>query len=325
MSQTITYGRILEEFLNMRIKHPRLDDAYALYDDLRHVKRSCPHEPQRFGALFADPQSGKSTCVKMYIESRVVDDAIERGLFPGSMDRRIVAKQQRLALHVTLSTNATPKSLATDILTAFGDPRASYGTAQSLLQRAYGYMQHFGTEIVFIDEIQHLAHKTARVDGKAERSNLLESTATTDTLKTMLLNGLVPMMFVGVREARHHLFNDPQLAARCISELDFGRLTFDNPKSRNIFIEYCGRLGIKLQQHGLFSKASDLVSGAIPGNINEVAGGRLGMASNLVLAACKVAVEEGAPCVTWNHLDEATEDWAIPMGITSRNPFRRQR
>jgi hypothetical protein len=30
------------------------------------------------------------------------------------------------------------------------------------------------------------------------------------------------MVFIGIDEARTHLFNDEQLAARCLRELDFG-------------------------------------------------------------------------------------------------------
>lgn len=139
-------GTIAAEFLKMRIHHTRLTSAHEVYDSLREMKVQSPGEPQRFACLFAPTQSGKSTSVRSYIETRVVDDAIAMGLFPKDMDRREIAEHQRLALHVTLDGKATPKSLASDILESFRDPRATKGTATSMMGRVYDYMRHFGTQ-----------------------------------------------------------------------------------------------------------------------------------------------------------------------------------
>ncbi|WP_370322263.1 ATP-binding protein [Oricola sp.] len=317
-----TDARVLEAFLKMRIKHDRLDEAHRLYNTLRQVKRSCPREPQRFGALFAPTQSGKSMSVTTYIETVVVKEAIDRGLFPADMDPKLIAERQKIALHVTLSSQATPKSLASDILEALGDPCPDKGTAQTLRYRAYKYMRHFGTEICFIDEIQHLSHKTVQAGGNASRSMFSESTAVTDMLKCMLLHGLVPLVFIGIPEGRSHLFTDDQLSARCVEELDFGEIDYADPVKRQIFIDYCGRMGIKLQRHGLFEKRCNLLAGDLPACLHAVAGGRLGMASNLTMAACKCALRLGADELKKEHFEMATDGWAIPRRLIDYNPFR---
>jgi hypothetical protein len=323
MALAASNGVIWAEFLKMRIKHARLDKAHQLYDDLRYAKRSCPWSPQDFGAIFAETHSGKSMSVTTYIEWRVAEELIEAGMVPPDMPRSEVAKLQRKVLHFTLSSSATPKMLATDILRALGDKRAASGNVETLRQRVYDLLRFHGTELLVIDEIQHLSAKTSRLpDGRTCRSGITESTAVTDNLKCMLIEGLVPMMFIGITEARHHLFNDAQLASRCVQELDFGRLDFTVPEQKDIFVKYCGRLGLKLRQHGLFEDETNLVEGDIPACMLEVAGGRIGIASKLVRNACEVATAKKARCVTREHLDEATEDWAIRKGVIDYNPFR---
>lgn len=324
MAIATTNGQVLEAFSKMRIKHPLLVTAHQLYDDLREAKRSSPGRPQKFGALFAPSQSGKSMSVQTYIETRVVDDAIARGLFPPDMDRAEIARQQKLVLHVTLSAKASMKGLASDILVAFGDPASPRGTTQSLFKRVYDYIRYYGTELIFIDEIQHISDSYTKIDNQPwiGRSGIVQSTAVTDTLKTFLLQGLVPLVFVGIEEARHHIFNDIQLASRCYKELDFKSLDLAVHDKKKAFFDYIGRLGLKLQQHGLFEESTNLLLGDIPAHLHTCAGGRLGMATNIVLAAAIVAREENATSVTRQHLAQAVDDWAIPLNIIDHNPLR---
>jgi hypothetical protein len=322
MALAISNGHIYSEFGRIRIKHPLLEDAHKLYDDLRYAKRHGNGQPQKWGALFAPSQSGKTMSITTYIETVVVDELIQQGKFPPDMDRKEIARLQKTVVHVTLSAKATPKSLAIDILTSFGDPAPSRGTTQGLLKRAYEYLRYHGTELLAIDEIQHLSDKLVSSKGVHSRAGIAESTAVTDTLKTMLLHGLTPMIFVGIAEARHHLFNDVQLAARCVRELNFAALDIADPAQRKVFFDFVGKLGLKLKRHELFEEETDLLSGDVPACIHAVAGGRLGMAANLVLAACVEAREQKATRVTREHLSDATDGWAIPMGLVGYNPFR---
>lgn len=322
MALAVSNGQIYDEFGRIRIKHPLLEDAHRLYDDLRYAKRHSFGQPQKWAALFAPSQSGKTMSITTYIETTVVDELIQQGRFPPDMDRKEIARLQKTVVHVTLSAKATPKSLAIDILNAFGDPASSRGTTQGLLKRVYEYLRYHGTELLAIDEIQHLSDKLVSAEGVTSRTGIAESTAVTDTLKTMLLHGVTPMMFIGIGEARHHLFNDVQLAARCVKELDFGALDIADPAQRKIFFDFVGKLGLKLKRHGLFEEDTDLLSGDVPACVYAVAGGRLGMAANLLLAACVEAREAGATRVTREHLSDATDGWAIPMGIVAYNPFR---
>jgi hypothetical protein len=77
-----------------------------------------------------------------------------------------------------------------------------------------------------------------------------------------------------------------------------------------------------MQQHGIFPKESDLVSGEIPAKVHEVVGGRLGTASNLIMAAATIGRERGAHQLLEEHLLSAVDEWAIPAQLISYNPFR---
>lgn len=172
-----------------------------------------------------------------------------------------------------------------------------------------------------MDEIQHLDHRQTKVDKKLRRAAFCESTAVTDTLKTMLIRGLVPIVFVGIHEAEHMILGDQQLAARCISKLDFGQLRHDVSEELEIFLDYLGMLGIKLVQHGLMKEVSNLIEGDLPPIIHTVGSGRLGMASNLIAAACTIARERKSTRVSSEHVSAAIDEWAMPLGLIDYNPL----
>lgn len=314
-------GQIAAEFLKMNIPHPRMVKAHQAYDSLREMKRLAPYNPQRCAVLFAPTQSGKSKTVESYIETKIVDEVVAAGLFPPNMDRMLIAEQQRRALHVTLDGKATTKSLASAILRKFGDPHAARGTEPSLLGRVYAYMKNWETQILFLDEIQHLDHRQIEDKNTVQRASVALSSAVTDTLKTMLIRGLVPIVFIGVEEAKNMILGDPQISGRCLSQIEFSSLRPDVFEERDIFTNYLGMLGVKLKEHRITAESSDLIIGDLPPNIHVVAGGRLGMASNFVAAACMVARERGAPAVLREHLSTAVFEWAIPMRLINYNPF----
>ncbi|WP_457578616.1 AAA family ATPase [Ensifer adhaerens] len=316
MSGAISISDIMSKFDCIRIKHPRLEEAHMWFDTMRGTKRASPQSPKKFISIFAPAQSGKSMSVLTYIHTKVVDEVIKAGLFDKDLGREAIAKEQKLVLHLTLTAKATTKSFVEDVLVALGDPYPQ-GDERAMKRRVYDLMRKCGTELLVIDEIQHLSG-----DRRRKRSTAVsDATPVTDTMKVMLIRGLVPIVFVGIPEARHHLFGDPQLAERCINELDFKPLDLMKPKERKIFLEYCGRLSLKLHQHEIFEDETDLLNGDIPACLHIVSGGRIGTVSNLVLFASIIAFEQDARCITRDHLVQATDEWAIPKGVIDYNPF----
>lgn len=317
-----TTADIWVAFDTMRIHHPRLLDVAKVMSDLRECKRRSPHAEQKCASLFADTQSGKSTAVKHYIETAVLDDVIAAGeLNAEGLDRVKAATLQKRVLHVTLSDMATPKSLACDILDVLKAKYSPGGSTAMLMRQAYVLLKGCGTELLVVDEIQHLSLTRLRQGIRASSGNQSETSAT-NTLKLMMIRGLLPILFVGTTEARHHLFNDQQLAARCRSEIDYGRLRPEIDAERRIFNNFLGKVGLMMRDQGLFTERSNLIAGNIPACVMEVAGGRLGMASKLVESAAEITLERNGTKITHAELAQATDEWAIPKGIIDYNPFR---
>ncbi|GLR98968.1 AAA family ATPase [Bradyrhizobium liaoningense] len=312
------HGRILAEFEKMRIKHSRLEQAYAVFDNLRKTRRDAPFEPKRWACIFAPTHSGKSTAVRMYLETIVAKDAIVRGLYPADMDPKQIALKQRIVLHISLEGVTNIKNLAQEILRALGGP--TKGTTSDLLRLAYDYLNEHNVELLIIDELQHLMREKDKEKDKRGPSE--EPTNLTNTLKTMLIRGLVPMAFVGIEEARSVVFNDTQLSGRCIKEIDYSRLDWTIRAEREIFENYCGAVGLKLKQHGLFEHKSDFMSGDVPICLHAASSGRVGIVSRIVEQAALIAVDDGSSQVLRGHLLQAVDLWAIPKNMSPYNLFR---
>lgn len=319
MADKVTRTKIWTEFHKMRIKYPRLSLTHAVFDDLRAAKRESPLEPQRFASIFAPTHSGKSMTVRTYLETTVAEEAIKRGLFSADTDRKEIAARQRIVLHITLDGVAKIKNLAEAILRALGMGNVS-GTTGALLQLVYDTLEDpkCETELLVIDEVQHL--KTTKE--RAKFAELQEGeTALTNTLKTMLIRGLMPIVFVGIETARPLIFNDHQLAGRCAVEIPFDSFDFAVEAEREIFVDYCGRIGLKLHQHGLFEQPSNFLIDDIPACLHAASTGRIGIVSRIAEQAAVIASDRGESCVSREHLKKAVDVWAIPKKFIDYNPF----
>jgi hypothetical protein len=116
---------------------------------------------------------------------------------------------------------------------------------------------------------------------------------------------------------------DGQLAGRQAADLNFGRLNPSIPAEMKLFEDYCGRLGLKLKQHGIFYEPVDLLQGQIPACLLEAATGRLGIASRVVEQATVIAKEKGASTVHEGHLADAIDHWPYKEKLEiDYNPFR---
>jgi hypothetical protein len=192
-------GRILHEFAIIKIKHPRIDDMRRVLDTLRESKRISPYTKKKFASVFAPTYSGKTRSVEIYIENDIVDEAIKRQPHLAQYERGEVARMQKIVVYVELTSAATVKSMAEDILSAFGDPLADTGTTSQMLRRIRELIRHFGTELLVIDEVQHLSAGAAKLpDGTFDRRRVPRSTSVADAFKSMLNKGVVPLLLMGV-------------------------------------------------------------------------------------------------------------------------------
>ena len=84
------------------------------------------------------------------------------------------------------------------ILSAMGG--STKGTKSDLTRLVYEHLKEPMVELLIIDELQHLIPKKDKDKRPDDAGD--EPTAITDTLKSMLIHGCVPMVFV--RKSRQH-------------------------------------------------------------------------------------------------------------------------
>lgn len=215
------------------------------------------------------------------------------------------------ALYVPLERDTTPKKLMVEILRAFGDPFASRGTEVALKGRAYACFQRFETQILLIDEVQHLRPGSTRTTSDS-----------TDALKRLLDGGVVPIVFLGTEEAADLFTRNVQLSSRLHPPADLRTLDRNSEHDRGLLKGFVERLDAKLLEEQLTLHPSPLAHPWVRACLHEVSGGVIGRVSRLLSVAFEISLRRGAEMIEAYDLAEATDRWAVAQDFVSTNPFR---
>ncbi len=210
---------------------------------------------------------------------------------------------------VTLEAGTTSKKLMMKILEFFGDPYSVHRNEQVLKNRVKACFERFGTVLLIIDEVQHLDN---RMFGKDD---------TTDSLKRLLDDGVVPIVFMGTEAAKGLFTRDIQLASRLVPPYDFKQLDLRTEGDRSLIAGYVALLDRALVEKRILSKLSGLDDPQTLLHLHAVAKGYVGRISRVVRIALEYALERGAWGIDNHDLALAVDRWAIPHGLTNENPF----
>jgi energy-coupling factor transporter ATP-binding protein EcfA2 len=185
----------LSRLLSIRIIYPRWQ---RILDEIGrcHEMYGIAAEPQCL-LLVGPTGAGKSTLVASYAQR-----------FPPLVSETGIG---RPVVRATIPASATIKSLATTLLAALGDPRATYGTVGSMTYRLIHFFRDCGVELVILDELQHFRDRDSHT--------VLENAS--NWLKTLIKETGVSCVLVGLQgEAEEvvrlnrqlaRLFGDPQI------------------------------------------------------------------------------------------------------------------
>jgi hypothetical protein len=318
----IRTAAIMNGFERMTVAHRAMADAHDTFDALRIAHRNGAKGPRRAAFMFSPSHNCKSHTVRSYIEFRVVPELIAQDPILAGKDISELISIQKCVLHVTLSAEATAKSLATDILIAAGDPDPYTGTRQTLWRRALTVLEQNGTELLVIDEVQHLASSKTFITAQQEiRTTFAHSMSVSDTIKVLLIRGAVPVVFVGISQARGHLLPSTQLTGRVVEEIDIPVLDWANSDHQTEFLEFAGRLALEMKKQGLVDHPPRLVYGETPSRLYVACGGRLGMLCRIVEKATILAARDDRRDVTEGDLAHAVDSVCVGRGFISENPF----
>ena len=136
---------------------------------------------------------------------------------PRTVERREDAERAVVpAFYSLVPSPVTIRSVASSMLKALGDPAPNKGTAVDLTHRLGTLLEQCGTEVIMLDELQHLL-----------KHDMGKSDNVKDWLKTIINQFKVPVIVVGMPECAQIISKDEQLARRFprhyrLSDLSFG-------------------------------------------------------------------------------------------------------
>lgn len=210
---------------------------------------------------------------------------------------------------VDLERGSTPKKLMMSILLAFGDLHAGHGNELALKSRVFACFERFGTELLIVDEFQHLNYRSGVKND------------VTDTLKGMLDVGIVPMAFLGTEEATPMFVRNLQLNGRMLAPCDFHPLSARRPEDQRLFATFVAKLEQIVVERGVLPRLSTLAADNLLPGMFEVSDGVIGRVCRLFEAALVHALRRGADRLERADISWATEHWAMEQSFIDRNPF----
>jgi len=280
--------------MRIYLQHPAHKRLFGSFDYLRHLGRLSAG-PKNAMRVLGGSSAGKSTAFEQYI-------AIDR-------KRSLPKEGSKPVIMVKLDRACTTKRLVASILDCYGDQYSESSVESVLRKRLYHCVEAFATDLIFVDEVQHLNYRSS------ERSD------PTDTLKRMLDDGIVSLVFGGDESALQLMNRNIQLANRMIAPGDIHALRFDSADDRAIFRSFVKRLDEELVSIGALKQSSCLTDERTLQCMFVVSSGYLGRVANLVRQSLAIAVRRSAPAIEVHDLALATDRWAIEQKIVSYNPF----
>lgn len=277
------------------IPYPKHMAFHVELDYLQKLGRKTIGQPQMGLRALGPSGSGKSAAALAYIA------AVERTR-PRTATFVPVVK-------VDLERGSTPKKLMMSILLAFGDLHAGHGNELSLKTRVFACFERFGTELLIVDEFQHLNYRNGIKND------------VTDTLKGMLDAGVIPMAFLGTEEAAPMFGRNLQLNGRLLPPCDLHPLSARKPEDQRLFATFVAKLEQVVVERGVLPEPSNLAGDNLLPGLFEVSDGVIGRLCRLFEAALVHALRRHANKLERADISWATEHWAMEQAFVDRNPF----
>ena len=212
-------------------------------------------------------------------------------------------------LYLGLEVRVTVKMMCCQILRMLGDPHWDKGNTDEIKQRTREFMHARGVELLFVDEIQHLAREST------------DRTDVTDELKRFLDMGIVPVVFAGNEESRAFFERNSQLASRLGPPLELSPVDAGETGQLAAFKQFCADLDVALVSTRAIGASSGLTEPTQLNGLLLASGGHIGRVCRIVEAALEHAVLREAEFIELFDLSYAVETFAIPQEYTAANPF----
>lgn len=280
------------------VEHPPQENAVGRILTYRLETLDTDEREQDGLCLAQASQAGKTATAKR-VRKVLHDECMAAGGTPNRFQVIIVGLDKKTSL----------KSVLQDILIEMEDPDWDYGTEKQLRQRIRDFVRRLGTELIVIDECQHL-HK--------EGSDV---TDVTDALKRFLDLGIAPMVLIGNFDAEQVYKRNQQLRARLGLPVTLPALDMKRIKDGVHFRNFVEGFDKALLDGDIVTTSPGLTDDDILEALKVVSGGYFGRVARLLQHAAAHAAARHARTIERYDLSCVTRDYAIPSKWTSTDPF----
>jgi hypothetical protein len=262
------------------VAHPAAEAATA---EIRRLHAGCDAGLEgECMLLIGQTRSGKSTILKRYTDRH-----------PPSLDGD---RDRRPVVYIDVPSRCTVKSLAETLLTRLGDRFPHKGSEPSMTERVLWYLQAQKTELLILDEFQHL------IDRRSQRVHY----DVANWVKQLLNRMQRPILLAGLPTAADVLDADRQLEWRCAGTRQLAPFDWDDANDRQRFRGVLKKFDEQLRDHGSIGRLSDLAEPETAYRIHQATGGLIGGVARLLTASVRIAVPEEAPRLSPDILQQAS-------------------
>lgn len=292
-------ARKITAFKKVFVPYPAQIRVHSQFDLMRKITRESRGEPQYGLRVLAPTGSGKTATAGSYL-------AYVEKVTPRTEDYIPVIK-------IDLERFTTPKILMVLILQAFGDPFPTHGNEQTLKRRVIACFERFKTELLIVDEVQHLNYRSGAKND------------VTDALKSLLDTGIVSIAFLGTEDAQKMFDRNLQLNGRLRPPCDLKPLSADAAEDQKLFAGFVSYLDKALVDTGVLPHLSGLNDPQILAALFEVSNGVIGRVVRVLHVALEASIRRGGTQIEEADLSWAVDAWAVEQGFVKTNPFRKIR
>lgn len=282
-------------FLGINVPNPVHRKPFKAMDRLRAATRGRRGTRQYAVRITGASGSGKSTLAKTFRDVVLARPRSNAAIRP--------------VVYVELEQACTVKRMWSAILHAYDDEFHDEGTVEDLRARAVRTIRAMGTDLLAIDEVQHLFHRSK------------DGLAATDAFKRLLDAGVCSLALIGDLEGRRLLESNPQLVNRMVSPADVRVLDASSAADHAMLSGFLKRYDERMVALDLHPEPAGLHDPRFVAGLMDVGTGLLGVMVNVVREASDRAHLRGARRIEPYDLANAAGAWSGAQHRQRHNPF----
>lgn len=290
------YTKRIEHVKKIIVTHPQYQEVYEELEEIHITSKGSVQASQL--NICGRTGAGKTTIVRKYVEQ-----------FPRKLtDTGTIIPVLYVKVPPRLKT---PKALASKILGQMGDLFANSGTDEELGRRIVQFVRDCQTEMIILDEFQHLIDR--------DTQNVLATAS--DWLKLLTEELNTPVILCGLPESEAIFEYNEQIDGRYPRRIILEPFGFEDQSQQKKFRMFLKKLDEELP----FSEYSNLSDPVLASKIHYVSEGVPRYIKDLLIEATKLSLKQGLDYINENSLHDAFHRLTRSNQRYAINPFGEDR